>query len=568
MRARSFLLLAVLLAACGAPQGAPSAPSSSSAGNTAPAPATRTTVQIAYGAEVKSLASKLANGVWAPDVVVMINAPLTIKTPRGEAVPRLAAEVPSRDNGSWVVNPDGTMRTTWKIKQNARWHDGRPITPNDFVFAHRLALDERMPVDDRRPEQFMERIEPVDDHTFVIHWKELYPAAGELGSTQLEPLPEHILAPMYESSSIDTFLAQSFWTSPDYVGAGPYRLARWDPGAQMVFRANDDYVLGRPKIDEVILRIIPDPNAVVANLLSGEVQVSVNIALGQQAGATVREQWARSGDGTVLPIPTRFRFMDIQQKPGDVGQPALLDVRVRRALSHGLDRATLTEIATAGLADLTDVFLPPSDAFYDTASRAVAKYPYDMNRALALLQEAGWTKRGDNLVDSSGQVFTLDVFSSEGPDNETEQAIIAADYRKLGMNVSETVYPRSRQNDREFRSKFAGLNPTALTIEIPETMIAALGEACPRAPRFAGNNRGCWSNPEFDRLYLVASTSLDRNERGNAIVQALRILSEDVGKMPLSYRTDVLAFRKGLTGPGLRWPGLGDAWNIHEWQLG
>jgi ABC-type transport system substrate-binding protein len=129
------------------------------------------------------------------------------------------------------------------------------------------------------------------------------------------------------------------------------------------------------------------------------------------------------------------------------------------------------------------------------------------------------------------------------------------------------VYPRSRQNDREFRSKFAGLNPTALTIEIPETMLAAVSEGCPRPPRYAGNNRGCYSSAEFDRLYDVAATSLDRNERGNAVVQALKILSEDVGKIPLSYRTDVIAFRKGLTGPGLRWPGQGDVWNIHEWQL-
>jgi peptide/nickel transport system substrate-binding protein len=196
----------------------------------------------------------------------------------------------------------------------------------------------------------------------------------------------------------------------------------------------------------------------------------------------------------------------------------------------------------------------------------VAKYPYDVNRALALLQEAGWTKRGDALVSTAGQPFYLDIFSSEGPDNETEQAIIAADYRKLGMQVTETVYPRSRASDREFRSQFPGLNPTALQIEVPETMAFGLSDLCPRPPRFAGNNRGCWTNPEFDRLYQVASTSLDQMERGNAIVQALKIVSEDVGKIPLSYRTDVLAFRKGLVGPGPRWPGLGDVWNVHEWQ--
>jgi peptide/nickel transport system substrate-binding protein len=496
----------------------------------------------------------------------MVNAPLTIRDPRGVAQPRLAADLPSRENGSWTVEPDGTMRTTWKIRPNAVWHDGQPVTARDFEFAFRVALDDRIPIDNRRPEQFMDRIEALDDKTFVIHWKQVYPWANELGGSQLEPLPHHIMGSVYESSSAEAFMADPFWSSSDYIGVGPYRLVRWDAGTQLVFQAFDQYVLGRPKINEVTFRLIPDPNTVVANLLAGETQVAVNIALGQQAGATVRDQWKTSGEGTVLAVPTRFRFVDIQMKPGDLGQPALLDARVRRALTHGLDRESLAEIATAGMADVTEVFLAPTDQLYESANRAVARYPYDVNRALALLQEAGWTKQGDALVNASGQPFGLDIFSSEGPDNETEQAIIAADYRKLGMQVTETVYPRSRARDREFRSKFPGLNPTALTIEVPETLVFGLSDTCPRPPRYAGSNRGCWTNPEFDRLYQVASTSLDRAERGNAIVQALKIVTEDAGKIPLSYRADALAFRKGLVGPGARWPGQGDVWNIHEWR--
>jgi peptide/nickel transport system substrate-binding protein len=370
----------------------------------------------------------------------------------------------------------------------------------------------------------------------------------------------------YESSPPESFLANPFWTGPEYVGAGPYRVARWDTGVQIIFRAYDDYVLGRPQIDELIFRIIPDPNAVIANLLAGEVQATASIALGQQAGATVKEQWSQSGDGTVLMIPTRYRFLDIQRKPEDLGQPALEDVRVRRALIFGLDRVTLAEVATAGLAPATDTFLPPSDRFYQQAVDAVPRYPYDPTRALALFAEAGWTRQGDALVNAAGQRFVLDIFSSEGSDNEIEQSILAAEWRKLGMQVTETVYPRSRQNDREFRAKFAGVNPTALTIELPQIMELGLSDLCPQPPRYVGNNRGCWKNAEFDRLYQVAATSLDATERANAIIQAQRIVNDDVGKIPLAYRTDAIAFRKGLAGIGTRWPTMGDTWNVHEWR--
>jgi peptide/nickel transport system substrate-binding protein len=372
---------------------------------------------------------------------------------------------------------------------------------------------------------------------------------------------------VYESSSPDGFINHPFWTSASYVGAGPYRIVRWDPGSQLLFHAFDGYVLGRPKIDEVVFRIISDPNAVVANLLAGEAHVAINIALGQMAGATVRDQWAASGDGTVVAIPVRFRFIDIQRNPSALAQPALQDLRVRRALAHGIDRATLAEISTAGLAGPTDVFLSPQDQLYEAAVRGVPKYPYDVNRALALLRDAGSTRQGELLANAAGQQFTLDIFSSEGSDNETEAAILAADFRKLGMQVTETIYPRSLQGDREFRSKFAGLNPTALTIEVPQTLSAGLSDQCPDPNRrYAGGNRGCWTNPEFDQLYQVAGTSLDPVERNAAIIRAHQIMNEDVGKIPLAYRSDAIAFRKGVVGPGPRFPGVGDTWNIHEWR--
>jgi peptide/nickel transport system substrate-binding protein len=524
------------------------------------------TLTIAYGAEINNLASKLAGGVWASTLNQVTNVGLTVRNPEGVALPRLAAELPSRENGAWVVNPDGTMRTTWRLKPTARWHDGRPVTSQDFAFAFQVTMDDAMPVDNRRPEQFMERVEPVDDHTFTVYWKQIYPWANELGYDELEPLPAHLMRAAYESAPPETFLANPFWTSQDYVAAGPYRIARWDTGAQIVFRAFDDYVLGRPPIDELIFRIIPDPNAVIANLLAGEVQATASIALGQQAGATVKEQWSQSGDGTVLMIPTRYRFLDIQRKPEDLGQPALEDVRVRRALIYGLDRVTIAEVATAGLAPATDVFMPPSDRYYQQAVDAVPKYPYDPTRAVALFAEAGWTRQGDALVNASGQRFVLDIFSSEGSDNEIEQSILAAEWRKLGMHVTETVYPRSRQNDREFRAKFAGVNPTALTIDLPQIMEFGLSDLCPQPPRYTGNNRGCWRNAEFDRLYQVAATSLDAAERANAIIQGQRIVNEDVGKIPLAYRTDAIAYRKGLAGIGTRWPTMGDTWNVHEWR--
>jgi ABC-type transport system substrate-binding protein len=145
--------------------------------------------------------------------------------------------------------------------------------------------------------------------------------------------------------------------------------------------------------------------------------------------------------------------------------------------------------------------------------------------------------------------------------------IMASDLAKLGMQMTQTVVPQSRIRDNEYRVTFPGLNATAQSIDIPGILAVAISEQCASADRrYIGSNRGCWKNGEYDRLYQVANTSLDPGERDAAEVGALRALTEDVGIIGLSYNTENVASRKGLVGPGPRWPSqVGNTWNVHEW---
>src|SRR5207302_4198967 len=137
------------------------------------------------------------------------------------------------------------------------------------------------------PERFIDHVEPMDAKTFVIQWKEPYPWADELITRQFEALPEHVIGSLYDAGDREAFLNSSFWTSTSYVGNGPFKLVQWDPGAQPVYQAFDDYFMGRPKIDEITVRIIPDANKIVSNLLSGAIDGTLGITLGQQQASTV-----------------------------------------------------------------------------------------------------------------------------------------------------------------------------------------------------------------------------------------------------------------------------------------
>lgn len=566
-RLLSLCLVATgLLTACTGGQSS-TAPSGQPNATRAPAATGPSRITVAIGAEVNSLSSKLEGGnTYASEYNFMVGSPLAVKDPKGVSHPLLAAELPSRDNGSWIVNNDGTMRTTWKIKPNAKWHDGTPVTSKDFVFAFQVYTDPAVGVRSLDPERFMDRVEPIDDKTFDIYWKQSYPWANELLLRELEPLPDHLMRKTYESSDGEAFLANPFWSSPAFVGTGPYRLVQWDPGTQLIFRAFDDYFMGRPKTDEIIFKVVADSNTVVANLLSGAADVTLGITLPQQSAATVKRQWADQGQ--VAQVPTRWRYMQIQFDPARLQQPALLDVRVRRAIVHALDREAIADIVTDGSSKVAEVPMVPTDALYPQVQQAIPHYPYDVTRALQLLQDAGWTKQGDRLVNSTGQPFTVEMRTTQQTDNETEQSLAAADLTKLGMQPAQVIVPQSRIRDSEYRVTFPGLNATAQSIDIPGILNVATSDACASAERrFVGSNRGCYKNPDFDRLYTTASSSLSESERSNAIVNALRIISDDVGVYGYSYNAESIAIRKGLVGPGSRWPSqIGGTWNVYEWH--
>src|SRR5207244_1477475 len=102
----------------------------------------------------------------------------------------------------------------------------------------------------------------------------------------------------------------------------------------------------------------------------------------------------------------------------------------------------------------------------------------------------------------------------------------------------------------------------------PRTIFGLRADQCPLAEnRFAaGNNRGCYQNAQFARQYEIATTTLDSAHREQALIEGMKIITQDVAFIPLSYNTENIPVRKGLVGPGPRWPGqTGNTWNAYQW---
>lgn len=516
-------------------------------------------------------------GPGAQDVLKRIfNAPLVIIDGSGVPQPYLAESLPQFGTGSWQVFPDGKMETSYLLKAGLTWHDGQPLTADDFVFAWQVYLHRGLSVFSTAPEDQMESVTALDARTLVIRWKTPFPEASQLRAGDLDPLPRHILGASFNAVQEDPSVAEAFVNSRywnhEYVGAGPFRLERWEPGTEWEGSAFAGHALGRPKIDRIIVRLIPDNNTVLANLLGGVVHFAPDHTLAFEHGQLLTRDWVPTNRGAVILRRSSPLSMDIQLRPEYVGHPAQLDVRVRRAMAHLIDRRALDEGIFDGRGAPTEHMVPEGVPFFADVERALTKYPYDPRRTEQLMNEAGFTKDREGIyADASGQRFRTELRYSAGPEWERRVAILSDTFKRAGVLADPFPLPEEAGRDRETRSTFPGL--ASRGGGITERHYTAREIASP-ANRWGGNNRTGWSTAEYDRIYEAFVTTLDRGERTRQFVEMQKLLSEHLpmfifhfSLLPNAHVAELKGPEAGVPAVGNFSPGTTDHWSIHQWQL-
>jgi peptide/nickel transport system substrate-binding protein len=570
---RSFLRLALLetatilaLAACGpSPSPRQEAPQAGTSASTSQSP--RGTLKIAWSTEPESLSPKLAAGAALNEYHWVFNSFLTYFDFQGRLHPMLAREIPSQQNGDWVLNPDGSMITIYRLRENARWHDGAPITASDYAFAFEVYVDPDIPVRDRVPETLIARVDARDDFTLAITWREPYVGANSLTFQQLSPLPKHLYEEKYRANKAN-FVFGEEWTT-GYVGTGPFRIDRWTPGSSLVARANTSWVLGPPKIDTVEIRFIPDAQTLLANVLAGEVDLIDSPGVDPPEAAIARDRWAAGGEGYVRTWQRQMRFLAFQFREVPNWQSAIADTRVRQALMYATDRQSLADVISHGLGTLAHAFMIPNDALFPDVERSIVTYAYDPGRAAALLNDAGW-KRADSsapFVNTAGQTLDIELWSTTDSSSVQESAVLVSNWKANGFNSSVFLIPAARQRDFELRVSFPSVNITTRSATLDNFVFLSTHLPTPET-RYQGANRGSFHEPEIDRLHNLALTSLDPAGRRQAVIDLHRLMSERLGIGPLYFGGEVLIARSRLKGPvGEVAEKSGMSWNIFEWEV-
>jgi peptide/nickel transport system substrate-binding protein len=313
------------------------------------------------------------------------------------------------------------MTITFHLRKGVRWHDGEEVTTRDVDFTYRYMVDPKTPTAYAESFRQIRQAEVVDRYTYRVTYEKPY--APALLSWGIWILPSHLLEAGWKAG-VDLRTVQQ---NRHPVGSGPYLFREWKTGEKVVLEANPEYWEGRPYINRVVYRVIPDQSTIFLELKAHNIDSSslTPIAYRRQTDypafkkAFNKYRYVANGYSYL-----GFNLLD----------PRFQDKRIRQAMAYAIDKQEIIDGVLLGLGRQAVGPYKPGTWWYRDDIRP---YPYDPARAKALLAEAGWQDRdGDGILDREGRPFRFTIRTNQGNQVRLQTAeIIQRRLRAVGIDA-------------------------------------------------------------------------------------------------------------------------------------
>ncbi len=481
---------------------------------------------------------------------------------------QLCTQLPTVENGLAVPEtaPDGKpgIAITYTIQPKATWGDGTPVTTQDVLFTWEVGRHPQSGVASIETFRTIHKIDVKDDKTFTLHLDKLDFDYNAINSFEL--IPAHVDRPHF-SDPVAYKERTAFNTDTTNPGLyfGPYRIASLVSGSHIVLEPNPTWWGEPPAFKRITVRVIENTAALEANLLSGSLDMIAG-ELGFSIDQTIAFEKRHGEKFNVIYQPGLiYEHIDF-----NLSNPILADVRVRRALIHGIDRQGMVARLFDGKQSVAHTSVNPLDWVYDPT---VSGYAYDPARAGALLDAAGWaTKRNGIRQNAAGEPLRLEIMTTAGNrSRELVQQVLQSQWKALGVDVRirnepARVFFGQTVNERRFTAMamFAWISAPE---SVPRSTLHS--DHIPSAANnWAGQNYTGYSNLEMDRLVEDIAVELNRNKRRALWQQLQRLYAEDAPTIPLYFRSDPYVLPKWLSGlrptghqdPSTQWV---ETWRAH-----
>lgn len=563
VRVDLIAVLAILVVGCAAPQGQGDTRQNATPGQ----PKRINAVVFAEHPFVIQVDKALPGGEAVTGAVA---AGFSVRGDQGSLVPVLVGNVPTVENGLWKLLPDGRMETTWHIRPTTVWHDGTPFTSADVLFTAEIAADRGMVGLNQSVYQIIENIEAPDQHTVKVTWKRPFIEADELFFIDPEgnktfPLPKHLLEAAYlkDKGTPDltpNIFALPYWTS-EFIGTGAFKVKDWAQGIHLVLAANDQFVLGRPKIDELVILYSSDVRSAVTKLASGVADMTLGRGVSFQQGVDVTSYWT-GGRLENVSMKSRFTLYPQFINPDP---PILLNLEFRRALMHAMDRQTMADTLQLGMVPVAHAYLGPDHFMYKAIEPQIVKYEYDPRKTMRMIEGLGYTYRPESgFRDASGTQLHMELRATPGDLYDKILLAIANDWEQIGIDTEAIMIPSQRQADYEYRENRPGFEMTRRGTslgQLPHSWVFN-----PRTGR-GSEHIARYQNPEWDALVDRYLLTVPIAERTRAVGDIMAHATSNLHMMEIMYDGEPTLIGNRLVNVSGRAYETTQTWNVHLWDV-
>ncbi len=401
----------------------------------------------------------------------------------------------------WEISEDGTVYT-FTLREGVTFHDGSPFDAEAVVFNFERMLNDDHPYHDTGPFPLafffsaVETVEAVDDMTVRFTLNAPY-----------APFLSNLAYPTGLIVSPQAVMDQGAEFGRNPSGTGPFRFVEWRSNEAVVIEANPDYWDGAPELEAVVFRPITDANTRVAEMLSGGIDLMVEVP------PVALSEFQGDAFNIVEQAGPHLWFLILNMREGP-----FTDQLVRQAANYAINKTALVEEVLEGTAEVAAGPTPP--AFAWAYNEDLEPYPYDPDRARDLLAEAGLENPSITFYVTEGGSGMLDPVAMG--------TAIQADLEAVGFDVTIETY--------EWNTFLGRVNPglegeadmaeMAWMTNDPDTLpyLALRTDAFPDA---GGFNSGYYSNPEVDALLEEARTATSQERRAELYREMQAIVQED-----------------------------------------
>jgi len=487
--------------------------------------------QVIYGetTDIQTVNLLISQDVYSSRIAGLIQEYLVGSSAiDGSYVPGLA--------DTWDVAEDGRTYT-FHLNQNVTWHDGTPFTAADVIFSFDATLaEDSLSVRRSSVAQVLESYEALDDYTVQLVANDTYATFLENTVGLVAIVPKHI----WEDVPFANWGTDGGTTGEDpsrVIGTGPFKFVEWVPEDHVTVVKNEEYwdTTQVPNIDEFIFRVIPEQSSLTQALLTGEIDwCDVSFA----EAPTLED----NPDVTIHAYDTTsVNWFSANQDPSRT--ELFTDVRVRQALMYALDRELLAEQVYNGYAIQANGTQPVlSVAFNPDATNTI--YNYDPEKAMQLLEEAGWVDEdGDGVREKDGVKFSFECLFSEGVATYEQQIpYMQQAWAEVGIEMIPTPVPFATLSDATDTGDYE-----MAVFGFQWSIDGGQGDMfrCDAVPP-AGFNSMRYCNEEYDRLALEAEKTIDPEARIQMLIEASNILNDEAAAGYLVFRQNTTGVRNTL----------------------